>query len=359
MRVCIVGPIPPPAGGMAGQTRQLVDLLNNQDLEVALVATNAAYRPAWVGRIPVLRALFRLLPYFVTLYGEIRRADVVHMMANSGWSWYLFAMPCIWVSHWLNTPVIVNYRGGHAESFFQGAWSKVRGSMKKAARIVVPSGFLQQVFARYDTDAAVIPNILDAERFCPASHQLPASLHLISTRNLEHIYGNDVILHAFAKLQKKHPEARLTVAGSGPQRAELEGLAERLAIADRVTFCGRLNQEQMVALYQSAHLMLNASRVDNSPNSLIEAMACGVPVVSSDVGGIPFLIQCGENGLLVHPDDADALAESALSLLDDKLLYARVRQNALISVERFHQDKVIAQWMALYGALCSKTNKAH
>ncbi|GGO63794.1 glycosyltransferase family 4 protein [Bowmanella pacifica] len=344
---------------MAGQTRQLVDLLNGQDLDVALVATNAAYRPAWVGKIPVLRALFRLLPYFLTLYREIRRADVVHMMANSGWSWYLFAMPCIWVAHWLNTPVIVNYRGGHAESFFQRSWSKVRGSIKKAARVVVPSGFLQQVFVRYDTDAEVIPNILDAERFCPAIHKLPASLHLISTRNLEHIYGNDVILEAFAKLEKKYPEARLTVAGSGPQQSELEELAERLAIADKVTFCGRLNQVQMVALYQSAHLMLNASRVDNSPNSLIEAMACAVPVVSSDVGGIPFLLQSGENGLLVSPDDAEALAESALMLLDDKSLYTKVQQNALISVERFHQDKVIAQWIALYRALCSKTDKAN
>ena len=139
MKVLVVGPIPPPAGGMANQTRQLRKLLDSEGCDVELVAVNAPYKPLWVGRVPVLRAFFRLLPYCWALLRQTGKADVVHLMANSGWSWHLFATPAIWIAWILKKPLLVNYRGGHAEPFFQKSFYIVERSLNRASGIIVPS----------------------------------------------------------------------------------------------------------------------------------------------------------------------------------------------------------------------------
>ena len=93
LRVGIVGPVPPPAGGMAGQTAQLVELLAHDGVRVTFVPTNAPYRPAFVGKLRGVRAAFRLIPYIARLWRCVANVDVLHVMANSGWSWHLFAAP--------------------------------------------------------------------------------------------------------------------------------------------------------------------------------------------------------------------------------------------------------------------------
>lgn len=95
LRLCVVGPLPPPSGGMANQCIQLVHLLQSEGLAVELVQSNAPLHPAWLERIPVLRAMVRSLPYVVRLWRACGRADVVHVLANSGWAWHLFAAPAI------------------------------------------------------------------------------------------------------------------------------------------------------------------------------------------------------------------------------------------------------------------------
>jgi glycosyltransferase involved in cell wall biosynthesis len=129
---------------------------------------------------------------------------------------------------------------------------------------------------------------------------------MLVARNLEDIYDVPTALRAFARLHASHPHARLTVAGSGPRRADLERLCAELAIADAVTFTGRIENERMADLYRCADVLLNPALVDNMPNSLLEAMASGVPIVSTRVGGVPHLVEDGRTALLVPPHDPDA-----------------------------------------------------
>ena len=85
-RLAVVGPLPPPSGGMANQCEQLLRLLRHEGAAVELIRTNEPYRPSWVGQWPVIRALFRLLPYLFRLWRVLGRVDVVHVFANSGWA---------------------------------------------------------------------------------------------------------------------------------------------------------------------------------------------------------------------------------------------------------------------------------
>ncbi len=98
LTIALVGPLPPPAGGMANQTRQLAELLIGEGVTVRTIQTQPPYRPAWIGTIPGLRAGWRLLPYLYALWRGCRGAQVVHIMANSGWSWHLFAAPAVWIA---------------------------------------------------------------------------------------------------------------------------------------------------------------------------------------------------------------------------------------------------------------------
>lgn len=348
LSVALVGPLPPPSGGMANQCRQLARLLGEEGVKVEVVQVNAPYRPVFVSHLKGIRALFRLLPYKLALWRAAGRADVMHVMANSGWSWYLFALPAIMIARLRGTPVIVNYRGGGAEAFFGSAPGWVLRYLKTVDALVLPSGFLREVFQRFGVDGQVIPNIIDLDRFKPAQRDGSEPPHLIVTRNLEPIYDIPSALQAFALVRQQLRQARLTVAGSGPERELLEQLAADLGIADAVTFTGRIDNDQMTALYASADVMLNPSTIDNMPISILEAFASGVPVVSTRVGGVPFVAEHGRTAFLVEAGDYRAMAENILRLMQEPELARAFRTAGLAEAQRYAWPVVREQWLAAY-----------
>ena len=323
LNLLLVGPLPPPSGGMANQTRQLKRLLEGDGVRVSLVQMNPPYHPGWVERIHGVRAVFRLLPYVRRIAAESTRADVVHVMANSGWAWHLFAAPAIWIARIRGAPVVVNYRGGEAESFFEHQFAIIRPTLARAAVVVVPSGFLREVFAKRGVETVEVPNIVDLAAFHPADSR-PAEPHILVTRNLEPIYDIATAIRAFEMVLERAPGARMTIAGSGPQRAELERLAAELGVSERVRFTGRLDNSELPALYRTASVALNPSLADNMPISLLEAMASGVPIVSTNVGGIPHLVADGKTAVLVAPRTPHLMAQAILRLVADPALAARL-----------------------------------
>lgn len=309
---------------MANQTRQLARLLSESGVAIEVVRTNPPYRPAWVSRFRGLRAAFRLLPYIVRLWQCAGRVDLFHVMANSGWAWHLFAVPAIWIARHRSVTVVVNYRGGEADSFLTSQLRWIRPSLTRASAVVVPSKFLEAVFAKHGFATEIVPNIVDISRFTPAE-SLPRTAHIVITRNLEPIYDIGTALRAFAIIRCEMRDAHLSVAGSGPQLGDLERLAQTLGIADAVRFTGRIDNDELPAFYRTADLMLNPSTVDNTPISLLEAMASGVPIVSTNVGGIPYLVSHRRTALLVPPRAPELMAQAALSVLADVHLAASLR----------------------------------
>lgn len=360
MHIGLVGPLPPPSGGMANQTRQLARLLQSEGLDVELVQTNAPYKPLWVGKLRGIRALFRLLPYLWQLWRTAGRVDLLHVMANSGWSWHLFAAPAIWVGWLRRTPVVLNYRGGEADEFFQKSFRWVRPSLARVAAVVVPSGFLAGVFRRRGIDVHTVKNIVDIQRFASSgarSQQRPDGPHLLVTRNLEAIYDISTALRAFRRVHEAYPGARLTVCGSGPERESLVAQAEDLGIGGAVNFTGRLDNDRIAGLYQSADVMMNPSLADNMPISILEALACGVPVVTTDVGGVPYLVSHEQTALLVSPGDDQAMAEAVLSLLGNPALGDRLAKAGHAEIHDYTWPSVRRTLFAVYNSvLASKTN---
>lgn len=348
-RACVVGPLPPPSGGMANQCEQLVRLLEHEGAEVCLVRTNSPYRPSWVGGVPVLRAGFRLLPYLFRLWQGVGQSQVVHVFANSGWAWHLLAAPALAVARLRGVPAIVNYRGGLADEFLSRAPRLVHRQLASAAARVTPSVFLQRVFARHGLSAEAIPNIVDLSRFPPQPFRDPITApHIVVTRNLEAIYDIPTALRTFAKVRQFWPLARLSVAGSGPDLSALQRLSADLGIADIVHFAGRIDNAHIGSLYAQADLVLNTSTVDNMPISILEALASGVPVVSTAAGGIPDLVQHEQTALLAPVGDVNALATLVLRVLDDRALAWHLREAGLALAAQYDWAQVRWRWQAAY-----------
>ena len=354
----LVGPLPPPPGGMANQLRQLARLLETDGQIVHVVRVNRPFKPAWIGKLRGVRALFRLVPYLMDLWRTAGRVDVMHVLANSGWSWHLFAAPAVWVARARSVPVIINYRGGGAQRFFEQSWWAVRPTMRRVDLVVVPSGFLRDVFMMFDTKAEVVPNIVNLSSFRSADK---ASLsekvyepRLLVTRNLEAIYDNATAIRALALVRDECPGATLTIAGDGPARAELQCLVSELGLDEAVKFTGRLDNQLLPSLYREADIMLNPSLTDNTPNSILESFATGVPVVSTRVGGIPYMVEDGKTALLVEPGSPEDMSRAILRLCSEPELFSSLRQNALKHVKQFEWDQVRPILYATYGRLCGR-----
>ena len=350
----LVGPLPPPSGGMANQTLQLAKLLEQENINVELIQTNAPYKPSWVANLPVIRAGFRLILYVIMLWQVAGRVNVFHIMANSGWSWHLFTVPAVWIAKLRKVPCVINYRGGEAETFFNKSFRIVKPTLNACSKIIVPSRFLGQVFSKRQVETQIVANIIDLDRFSPINKDSKEDApHLLVARNLELIYDNVTAVQAFNEILKIYPKAKLTIAGTGPELENLQTLVSELGISTQVTFTGRVDTKKMPALYQSADVMLNPSRVDNMPNSILEALASGVPVVSTNVGGIPYMVEDEVTALLVPPENHLAMANAIQRVLQDKKFKQKLIDTGLSFVTQFSWPEVKGHWLAVYKKLAA------
>ena len=203
------------------------------------------------------------------------------------------------------------------------------------------------------TPFRVVPNIIDRDRFRPsaAGSSNGSGPRVLIARNLESIYDIETGIRAFATLRETFAEATLDVAGSGPERKRLEALAGELGVTGAVRFLGRVDNEDMPKLYAVADIALNTSLVDNMPNSILEALATGVPVVSTDVGGVPALVEDEREALLVPPRDPERMAQTLASLWRSPEKRSALRDAGLKKARTFGWDVVREQWAEVYGAV--------
>jgi glycosyltransferase involved in cell wall biosynthesis len=136
----------------------------------------------------------------------------------------------------------------------------------------------------------------------------------------------DVVIRALAGVRRTVPDARLVIVGDGPDRARLESIVQELGLSGAVEFTGKMRGEEMVRLLNRCHVFLNASPKEGWGLTVVEANACGVPVVGSDVPGLRDSIQDGVTGFLVPYGDVDAFAARAAELLTDDALHARMSE---------------------------------
>lgn len=347
LRIAIVAPSLDILGGQGVQARSLAQALVKEGFEVMFIPVNPRFPRGlrWLRRIPLARTVLNQCLYLPKLF-KLRHADVVHVYSASYWSFLLAPAPAIVVSRWFGKPVILNYHSGEAEDHLAKWGMRVHPWLRRVDKIVVPSTYLQNVFARHGYHAQVVRNIIDTSCF-HYRERSQLKPRLLSNRNLEAHYAVDTTLKAFALLRKQWPQARLKIAGYGSERARLEEWvrSERL---DGVEFVGRIEPEAMPRLYDEADIFVNSSAIDNQPISILEAFAAGLPVVSTPVGDIPAMMRNQQNGTLVPRDDPAAMAAAITSLLDAPGEAVTMARRARDEAEQYTWAQVGSAWMDLY-----------
>lgn len=191
----------------------------------------------------------------------------------------------------------------------------------------------------------VIPNGIDPGRFPRATRT--ARTLVTTVANLRPGKGHEVLLRAIARLAPGRPALRLQVAGDGPLRARLEADARALGIGDRVSWLGY--EDDVPRLLRGSGVFVLPSRMEAFPNSVMEAMATGLPVIATAVGGIPELVTDGRDGVLVPPDDDEALAGALARVLDDPAYADALGDAARASIAaRFSYDRTVQAFERLY-----------
>jgi glycosyltransferase involved in cell wall biosynthesis len=193
----------------------------------------------------------------------------------------------------------------------------------------------------------VIRNSTDLERFTntPLPDANPATL--VAIGSLTRVKRWDRLISAAGELKKRHIPFRLRMVGDGPLRAPLEQHAHELGIDDRVEFVGQ--QNDVPALLADALLLVHTSQSEGCPNVIMEAMACGRPVVATDAGDIPSLVDDGKTGFVVAQDDADALAGRIGALINDRVLCERMSVAARLKAEKeFSLKRLLGETFAAY-----------
>ena len=125
---------------------------------------------------------------------------------------------------------------------------------------------------------------------------------------------------------------------------EVRSRAAQLGVHDRVNFPGRVPKAEVPQWLDRGDIFLNTTNADNTPVSVMEAMACGLPVVSTHVGGVPYLIEDGKDGLLVPPSNPSAMADAVRQLLKDPVLAGRLSRSAFLKVQRWDWGEILSQW---------------
>ncbi len=293
-------------------------------------------------KAPLLRRM--LLPFKLKSTGK--NFDVFHIHCCSNWG-FLPAVVGVSVGRRLGKRIVLTYHGGGGEKFFDRHPKLVRHFLTRTDANIVLSGFLAQVFEKHGLPFATIPNILelDDSRFRQREMLQP---NYICTRAHEPLYNIPCILRAFHKVQSIRPEATLTLVGGGSEHENLVRMAEELGLQN-VTFTGRVANEDIYTYLDRADIMLSAPTVDNMPVSVLEAMNAGLLVISSKVGGVPYMVKNNNTGLLFDSDDSDALAGKMLWAVDNQTVARAIALQGHKAVSRYRWENIKEQLYETYG----------
>ena len=356
IHVAIVAPSMRILGGQAVQAQRLLNGWRDDPAVTAwLVPHNPVPPPPLDSLLTIkyMRTIVTQLCYWPLLLNQLRRADIVHIFSASYTSFLLSPLPAILIAKLYRKPVILHYHSGEAPDHLRRS-RVARLALRSVTRNVVPSKFLQDVFNAFDLQAAAISNVVDLSRFKYRPRD-PLRPHLISTRNFDSLYNVSCTLRAFRRLQETYPDATLTLVGAGPQDAVLRGLATELGLRN-VRFVGAVPQADIQRYYDEADIYVQTPAIDNMPNSVIEAFASGLPVVSTGIGGIPAILQDGVHGLLAPDDDDAAVAAHLVKLLENPAFARSVAAAAFATCQSYEWPVVRDQWLATYRELTAKAD---
>lgn len=332
MRVLLICNYKPGVGGISGQVELLQKHLREEGHTADIFSTKAS----------IMRRL--LIPF--RLLSVAKHYDVLHIHCCSGWG-FLPAVMGISVGRGLKKRVVITYHGGGGEKFFEKHHKMVKHYLTRTDANIVLSGFLAKIFDKHHIPYTIIPNIIELNdnHFHQRDILKP---HFICTRAHEPLYNIPCILKAFQNVLTELPEASLTLVGEGSQHEALIQVVKNMRIPN-VTFTGRVDNNEIYQQLDNADIFLSAPTIDNMPVSILEGMNAGLLVISSNVGGVPYMVEDGKTGYLFPSDDSDTLAELMIKAVWQQSESKSIIREAHQVVNAYRWENIKEQLYSIYG----------
>jgi len=298
-----------------------------------------------------LRVVGSLL-YFLSVSRKVRKLkpDIIHEQAIQGIGAF--------INRLYNIPYVLFPRGTDlyfASGLFQRFLVKI--SLNNADALLAQTQHMaREMKGICLKEAVVIPNGVDLDRFSKLSkeevrHKLGITEQektVLCVANLREEKGQKYLIEAMEKVVIDYPESRLFIVGSDFQNGKIQKLALGKKIEQKVVFAGFVLPDEVPRYMAAADIFILPSLGEGFPNALLEAMAAGLPIVATNVGGIPEIVTEGENGFLVEPRNPQQLAEKLLFLLENEDTRRRISKNNIKKAKNYDWPSIIASLEEVY-----------
>jgi glycosyltransferase involved in cell wall biosynthesis len=283
-----------------------------------------------------------------TCWTERNRFDVAHVEVYSG-NAFIWAEAVCGLLRRLGKPYIIGLHGGNLPNFLRERITRGRKLLESAFAVISPSPYLQDAFSDCRPDVQLMPNALDLSSY-PRRLRHRAEPKLVWLRAFRSMYAPEVAVEAFASIAADFPGASLMMIGPDREDGSLDrtkALAQHLGVTGRVSFITGVPKPEVASYLAKADIFLNTSTIDNAPVSVIEALSCGLCVVSTKVGGIPHLLQDERDSLLVPVDAGITMGAAVRRILTEHGLSAKLSENAMQKAMAFDWSTVLPRWHRL------------
>jgi glycosyltransferase involved in cell wall biosynthesis len=274
------------------------------------------------------------------------QVDMVLINVYSG-NAFILAEIASWCATRLELPIVLMLHGGNLPDFSRKHPRRVRLVLKRGHGLVAPSPYLSTTIAR-GQQVRIIPNVVELDQyFFRLREQL--SPRFLWMRTFEEVYDPGMAVKVFAQLKNRYPLSCLTMAGQdhGLLR-EIRELTQSLGVEESVRFVGFLNSIEKQREFAAHDIFLNTNRVDNMPVSLLEAAACGLPIVTTEAGGIPYMFKHEHDALMAPIGNVEAMVNEVTRLIEDKKLASHLSVNGRTLVEACAWPTVKVLWEDIF-----------
>lgn len=340
--IAVVGNLNPRDSGVVYQAEVLIQRYQEEGARV----------------IPITYQQNRYLRPFATAWEIWKARKSAEALCCQGYSFgnWINGLVSVVMGRMLGKPICMVYRGGGFREFVAKRPWILLPFLRKVDVLIVPSAFLQIEFEKHGLDARIIPNLIDLDGW-PYRERRDFEPNLLWVRHLRAGYNPWMAVEVLRIVQEKYPGATLRMAGDGQMEEEMKRRLRDEKVRG-VELLGHLPMKELQRHYDECDLFINTTNYDNQPRSVLEAMACGLPVVSTNVGGLPFLIDEGVNGLLVPPEDPQPMADAVLRILGDRDFARGLVDGGRQLVSTFEWRVSRFRWAEVYADLGLETGSA-
>ncbi len=330
-KILLIANYKPSVGGISGQIEILLKHFNDNKNQIDLFNT----------KDNIFKRI--LMPFVLFIKG--RKYNIFHIHGCSFFGFFPIVIGVI-IGRLLKKKIIITYHGGGLEEFINKYKTKVIYYLNKADIITVPSKYLQNILNDNSIKSKYLPNIIRDDNVYFKKRDI-LKPNLIVTRTLDEVYNIPLAIMAFKDLKKVIPDAKLTIVGDGKLKNEIYELVKKENIDD-IEFVGRVPNSKIGEILNTADIFINPSNKDNMPLSLFEALACGLAVISTNVGGIPDYITDGINGFLIELNNKEQLMNKILYILNNQEEVQKIIYNGYQTFEQLTLNNLKSEYLKLY-----------